>query len=505
MLSNALVYLLYGLAFIIPSIIIYRLLLHPLSKYPGPFLAKLTDAYAGVIAARRRLHLVAYESHEKHGPVIRMAPNRILFNTAAAFRAIYRDDDRITKAPVYELITRNGVYSVFNTLDRDAHRAKRKVVALAFSDRATRSFTPVLLPHIDICLRQFQSSSGQPVNMTRQMSHLAIDVVGKLALGYDLDTQTSETNHFFAKALTLGFFVSNISLHFPAFHKVHTNRVFDYVFWEAREKFTRLLETMVRSRLAVDTHAKPDLFSFVAEGLTAEAAKTRDSAIWKEAMVFLVAGGDSVATAMTSTFFYLSRNPACYARLASEIRSAFSSGRDITSGPQLAGCHYLRACIDEALRMSPPISANLWREQIDADKEPLFVDGHFIPRGTFFGVNVFPEPFAFKPERWLDVGEGEGARKPMLEAFASFSIGPRNCVGKLFAYLETSIIVAKTLWYFDFEPAPGPLGRVGEATDRGRPQEFCTHDGFNSSHDGPYLVFKARNDVSLEKDSDESM
>ncbi|KAI1124429.1 cytochrome P450 [Nemania abortiva] len=514
MLDTVAVYLFYALTSIVLSVVAYRILFHPLSKYPGPSLGKVTDAYAGVVAAQRRLHLLAYQSHQKHGSVVRIAPNRILFNIATAFRAIYQDDDRITKASIYELITRNGVYSVFNTLDRDLHRAKRKVVAQAFSDRATRSFTPALLPHIDICLRQFLESSGRPVNMTQQMSHLAIDVVGKLALGYDLDTQTSEENRFFTRALSLGFFVSNISLHFPAFHKVHTNSVFDYIFWETREKFTRLLEKMVQSRLALDAHALPDLFSFVTEGLPSEAAKTRDSAIWKEAMVFLVAGGDTVATAMTSIFFYLSRNPACYSRLADEIRSTFLSGREITSGPRLASCHYLRACIDEALRMTPPISANLWRKQIAADKEPLFIDGHFIPRGTLFGVNVyalshnadiFPEPFAFKPDRWLgaDTGTEGGPRKPMLEAFASFSIGPRNCVGKPLAYLETSIIVAKTLWYFDFEPAPGLLGTIGEATDRGRPQEFCTYDGFNSSHDGPYLVFTKRG-VSLEKDADRS-
>ncbi|KAI1822012.1 hypothetical protein F4861DRAFT_516420 [Xylaria intraflava] len=66
--------------------------------------------------------------------------------------------------------------------------------------------------------------------------------------------------------------------------------------------------------------------------------------------------------------------------------------------------------------------------------------------------------------------------------------------------METSIVIAKVLWYFDFEPAAGALGAIGEATDRGRPQEFRTYDTFNSSHDGPYLVFKNREGVSLEKD-----
>lgn len=394
---------------------------------------------------------------------------------------------------------------------------KRRVVGQAFSERSTRSFEPALSAKVDVFLKQIVKSSQQPVNMTQETAHLAIDIIGELALGYDLATQTKEENRFFARALTLSFFVGNISHHFPAFHKVHTNMVFDYIFYKTRERFVRLVEKMVQSRLALDVHAKPDLFSFVAHALPSEAAKPRDSVVWKEALVFLAAGGDTVATAMAANFFYLSRNPACYARLADEIRQAFSDGRDIKSGPQLAGCRYLRACIDEALRMSPPISANLWRQQVETDEKPLFIDGHFIPRGTIFGVNIyalshndsiFPDPFEYKPERWLPANStdpktntfDEATRNLMLDTFASYSIGPRNCVGKPLAYLELSLVLARTLWYFDFEPAPGELGSVGEGRDRGRPGEFCTHDGFNSIHDGPYLVFRARESVSLDHD-----
>ncbi|KAI0150549.1 cytochrome P450 [Xylariaceae sp. FL1272] len=423
----------------IPFLLAYRLLLHPLSKYPGPFLAKLSDGYLGVMAAWKRLHLLAHESHQKHGPIIRVAPSRILFNTATAFRGFS-----------VRTITRNGVYSVFNTLNRVSHRAKRRIVAQAFSDRALRSFTPALVGHVNVCLKQLLLRLGEPINMTTQMSRLAVDVVGKLVLGYELDTQTSEENRFYSRALTVGFFVSNISLYFLPFHELHTNRVFDYLMWQARERFTRLLENMVDFRLALDTHARPDLYL-----------------------------------------------------LPNEVRSTFANGDEITAGPQLSSCRYLRACIDESLRMTPPISANLWRQQEERDQNPLFIDGHFIPRGTLFGVNVyalshnpqiFSDPFSFNPQRWFNAdSENGGARKPMLEAFASFLIGPRNCVGKPpFAYLEISIALAKTLWYFDFEPVHGSLGTVGEAADRGRPYEFCTHDGFNSSHDGPYLVFKPR-------------
>jgi cytochrome P450 len=148
--------------------------------------------------------------------------------------------------------------------------------------------------------------------------------------------------------------------------------------------------------------------------------------------------------------------------------------------------------------MSPPISATLWRQQVEADKGPLTIDGHHIPQGTFFGVNIyalshnsdiFPDPYTYNPDRWLT---DDPALPKMKESFASFGIGPRDCTGKQLAYLELMLVAAKTLHQFDFERAPGPIGAVGDGLDRGRPDEFQILDGFNSAHDGPYLVFRPR-------------
>lgn len=217
-------------------------------------------------------------------------------------------------------------------------------------------------------------------------------------------------------------------------------------------------------------------------------------------------GGDTVATGTSAAFFYLTHNPECYRTLAREIRSAFDSEEDIKAGPRLSGCTYLRACIEEALRMSPPVSTTLWREKDPVDHKPLVIDGHVIPHGTLIGVNTyalhhneqyFPQPFTFRPERWLDNVDNEGARKIARAAFAAFSIGPRGCAGKSMAYLEVSLVLAKTLWSFDFERAPGRLGEVGggkpgAANGRVRPHEYQIHDIFTARHDGPYLVFRPR-------------
>jgi cytochrome P450 len=209
---------------------------------------------------------------------------------------------------------------------------------------------------------------------------------------------------------------------------------------------------------------------------------------------------------MSAVFFYLSRYPECYKKLAQEIRTTFASSQEIKGGPALSGCGYLRACIDEALRMSPPVSGTLWRQlAADADpSQPLIIDGHVVPPGTHIGVNIytmhhderhFPDSYTYKPERWLE--SDEATLSNMNKAFAAFSIGPRGCAGKSMAYLEASLVVAKILWYFDFEIASGEAGKAGEGKPgatfgRHRPEEFQLWDIFSSTQEGPKLVFTPR-------------
>lgn len=211
---------------------------------------------------------------------------------------------------------------------------------------------------------------------------------------------------------------------------------------------------------------------------------------------------------MSAVLFYLSRHSEIYDRLASEIRTTFSSGQDIRGGPQLTSCKYLRAVINETLRMSPSSIGTLWRQQDltlpEQVGKPFIVDGHAVPPGTMVGLSpysllhnekYFPEPFVFRPQRHIkDEGGSEGND---MRAFAPFAVGSRSCGGRAVAYLESSLAVAKILWYFDFERAPGDAGALGEGgpglgKGRERKTEFQVYDVVTAEHKGPNLVFKPR-------------
>ncbi|RYO91774.1 hypothetical protein DL762_001993 [Monosporascus cannonballus] len=372
-----------------------------------------------------------------------------------------------------------------------------------------------MVRQIDIFLRRILRSAqaGEPVNMTRFVKHLSIDVVALLGFGYHLKTQTNERDRWLAEGVVKGNFRINSYMNFPGLRHARIDLVMGLLAGKARLQYGELIGRMVGSRLSQARDAQADLFASMTDEENLDGEKPLpQSEIFQEAVFFIPAGADTSSAAICATLFYLTRHRAVYNRLVDEIRSTFTSGTDISGGPKLTGCQYLRCCIDEALRMSPPVGGTLWREQQASSKkagEPLTVDGHVIPPGTQVGVSIyalhhneryFPAPFEYAPERWSASETSEDQRKLMHDAFAAFSLGPRSCPGKAMAYLEMSLVIAKLIWYFDFAAAPGRLGEVGSRKGEmaGSPDEYDLHDVFVSSHDGPYLLFQARDDACRE-------
>ncbi|KAF4627990.1 hypothetical protein G7Y89_g10160 [Cudoniella acicularis] len=494
----------------------YQVFLHPLSKYPGPLVAKLSDIYSGFYTYKKRLHLTTWNNQRKYGPVVRQGPNKLVFSSITALRGKEKTDiyknDRTTKPKAYMALGPGlKTYNVFSARDRHLHRGRRQLIGQVISERSMRVFEPTMIDQVNIFARNLllSSQSSTPVNITEHTRRLGLNIAGLLGFGYDLRLQTDDENRFMHTVLDVGTFYSNVFLHYPSGRFLWLAFVIASPLRKLRNKYLALMETMITSRTAQPKDAKHDLYSFVADALGAESSDLRQSDLWAEANLFLPAAGDTVKTALSATFFYLSRNQHAYRTLAHEIRSTFTTSSEIR-GTGVAACAYLRACIDEAMRLSPPSPGILWRDLApdDDNTQPFIVDGHVIPPGTVVGVNTysvhhnehyFPDPFAYRPERWLP-SENDFSpeqKKVMRDALAPFSIGPRGCAGKAMAYLESSLVLAKTLWFFDFEVAEGELGKVGAGKvglgeGRERRGEFQLEDTFGSIHDGPYLTFRTR-------------
>lgn len=304
------------------------------------------------------------------GPVYRQGPNRLVFNTATALKGtssqgvqlvsgpllIFTDiynNERVGKSFVYTtLLKAKTSPNVFNTLDKQLHRSKRKVIGQAVTERAMRLFESTLQQQVNIFIEQLKSSKG-PTDISPRCRYVGLDTISLLAFGYDLNTQRDPEHRFVLDGLFAGNFKSNIFFQFPLLHALGTDTLLASLSWSKRVRFYGVLDKMTTSRLSMGKNARSDFVSFVAEwaqGATMDDAQLREL-LFAEGLFFVAAGGDTTAASLGALFFYLSRetNAEAYRKLADEIRTTFPSAEDIHSGPKLSGCHYLRACIDEAM------------------------------------------------------------------------------------------------------------------------------------------------------------
>ncbi|KAI0805331.1 cytochrome P450 [Xylaria sp. FL0064] len=540
--GSALALVTYAIATFLPLVLcmlIYRVAFDPLRHFPGPFVARFTNAYAGYHAMRRRLHLQTFADLQRYGPVYRQGPNRLVFNTVEALHDIYLHP-RVVKSRLYRYSSLEGQQNLLSTLDRQRRRQKRKVYGRLLSERALHAFEPKMHAETTVFLRQLRAAAGtaDPVNMTPLCERFATDVSGLLAFGHALETQTKKENRFLPRAIMGRLALASI---FVAWPMLSTIGILKFVRWWKKatfDAFRALLMRIISTRVALPRDAKHDFYSIAStdalynsgggssDGQQQSATPEDTLTLWGEATFLVPAGGMTTAGTLAAVFFYLSRHPAAYARLAAEIRTTFADAKAIQGGHLLSGCAYLRAVIDESLRLSVPTTSMPWREEGEEEEavhgkspvaEPLVIDNHVVPRGTMVTISTycimhnpayFEDPFDFRPERWLTNNKeeeevetrwGNNDRENLLRrAFVPFGLGEAMCLGKAMAYLETSLVVAKTLWYFDFAPAPGDAGRLGggcsTAGDRARARadEFQLYDGIVSDHDGPSLVFTKR-------------
>lgn len=276
--------------------------------------------------------------------------------------------------------------------------------------------------------------------------------------------------------------------------------------YKAQKKFQALSKAQSDWRMKQKDPEVRDLFTNLLEARDPMtlSALTEEELI-AEAGALIVAGSDTVATVLAATLFYCLHYPPVLARLQDEIRSTFADVEEIRSSQRLDSCHYLRACINETMRLASPVGALLPREILVGG---LVVDGHYFPEGIDIGVPhyalhhnelYYPDAFLFDPERWIASTDSkcekssEAAIVAAQSAFCAFSVGRFSCVGKAVAYAEMSVILARIFWLYDLR-LRGTTGEGCTSLGKGRERinEFQTWDAFTSTHEGPMVEFRSR-------------
>ncbi|KAL9033299.1 MAG: hypothetical protein Q9180_006020, partial [Flavoplaca navasiana] len=177
------------------------------------------------------------------------------------------------------------------------------------------------------------------------------------------------------------------------------------------------------------------LGSFLSRGLSRDQAET-------ELVVSLVAGSDTTSTAVQATLLTIITNPRVYHKLQKEIDCAVNH-RTVSVPIQEAEARqlpYLQACIQEGLRIHPPLAQ--LRDRV-APPEGDYIHGYRVPGGTSVGFNswgtqrdpIYGDDAAiFRPERWVE--NEESKIKEMKQVCdLIFGHGPTKCLGSKIAWM----------------------------------------------------------------------
>jgi cytochrome P450 len=191
---------------------------------------------------------------------------------------------------------------------------------------------------------------------------------------------------------------------------------------------------------------REDVLSMLMVAEFEDGGRMSDTELRDQLMTLLLAGHETTATALAWTFDLLLRHP----RALERLRDSIVAGED----------DYLRATISESLRLRPVIPLAGRRLATE-----LVADGLTLPAGTdvtpaiwltHTRADIYPEPYAFKPERFLD---GNG---PDTYGWIPFGGGIRRCIGASFAEFEMRIVLREVLTRCDLRkanPMPEKTGR----------------------------------------------
>ena len=171
--------------------------------------------------------------------------------------------------------------------------------------------------------------------------------------------------------------------------------------------------------------------------------------------VMMNAGSDTTAIAMTNFLYIMMKHPDILARLRAEIDGALKDedpSQSVVPYGKVRNLPYLRACINESLRLWPPTGAGLPRE---TPEEGTTILGEYVSGGVTVSVpiftahrdpNVWERCDDFFPERWL----GPDAPLLLSKYFIPFSFGGRGCIGRNISYMEQTIFFASILRRYEF-------------------------------------------------------
>ncbi len=334
--------------------------------------------------------------------------------------------------------------------------AGRRMVQPAFHHRTLEALGAQVAAAADRLLAAWAGRpDGSLVDVDEAMMHATLEVVGQALFSTDLGASAAELVGAVLVALDRVAKRARSPLPLPLAWPSPGNLRLR----AAVATLDARVEEMVRVRRALGTAAGDDLLGLLlaSAGTAGAAGAEGERAVRDQVVTLIVAGHETVASALTWAWWLVSGDPAVAGRLATEAREVLG-GRSVTLAdyPHLP---YARAVLDEALRLYPP--AWVVTRRVLADD---VLAGTAVPAGSLVIVSpyalhrnprVWTDPGVFDPDRFL----GAGGRVPRL-GYLPFGAGPRMCVGREFALVEGTLLMAAVAGRFSLGRLPGQRVRA---------------------------------------------
>ncbi|KAI0687111.1 high nitrogen upregulated cytochrome P450 monooxygenase 2 [Cerioporus squamosus] len=481
-------------------VVLYRISpFHPLWPYPGPFWCRTTKLWHAALATTGRQPQYLQQLHEKYGDIVRIGPNDLSIRDASVVGPLMGSSG-VPKGPNFigAMLTETNVPMV-GIMDTEEHLCRRRAWNRGLGPVALKEYEHL----IDRRARQLVDRLGEQdgeVNIGKWLNYFSYDIMSDMTFGGGSELlQEGDKNNvwrvleegvvpatFMAQVPWLGLYVA----HIPAAVK-------------ALDAFLQLGKEFAMRRIERGS-TTPDLFHYLNNEDLPDKPQPPLQQLVDDGILAIVAGADTVSSAMTSIFYCLLTHPETYRRLQEEVDRFYPLGEDAFNPKHHRDMIYLQAVIHEAIRLYPPILTSSPRK-VPQSSPGVHARSLYLPPGTSFLIppfslhrdpRNFTHPDSFWPERWLiasgqlALSDAPPAKTAPLRtfthnesAFLAFSHGPMNCAGKGLAMVEMRTVICAVLQRYEL--------RLREEWDAGR-YEDAYRDYFVSTRPEVPVVLESR-------------
>lgn len=350
---------------------------------------------------------------------------------SAANQWVYSGEDKyLYNKWSYGVETLLGVHNI-STLTGDAHRERRAQVQPRFKFEAMKDFLPMI--HDTACKHMAEWIKKDDIIIVHAVRDMLFEVIAHFIFSEDVPkldlSYMSQQFQIWEKGL---FSVPFWNLPFLPFGKAIA----------AQTKLKAYLGDLIRQRRE-SGRTPDDVLTTLIAARNKEGQPISDGDIIEEIQLMLFAGHDTGVTSISNLILLFSQNPATLGKARAEQQTVPEEALHTLEGLKTA-LPYLDACINESLRMIPPIA-----QVARATKHDVEFQGYRIPAGWKVAIAptiihhdhaIYPDPDVFNPDRIL-----EGQHKAHPHSHIPFSSGPRLCIGMNFATTEMRIVLSLML------------------------------------------------------------